>query len=158
MGGQHTGIVGTVCRVGYHFMTEDEWRDFLHRPVRPATLATVRGDGRPHVAPIWYDLDVDGTIVFTTGEDTVKGRNLRRDVRVTLCVQDDQPPFSFVMVEGRAELSEDLGPLREWATRIGGRYMGSDRAEEFGARNAVPGELLVRVTPTRVVAARDVAD
>jgi PPOX class probable F420-dependent enzyme len=110
------------------------------------------------VAPIWYDLDADGTIVFTTGEDTVKGRNLRRDGRVTLCVQDDQPPFSFVMVEGRAELSEDLGPLLEWATRIGGRYMGADRADEFGARNAVPGELLVRVTPTRVVAARDVAD
>jgi PPOX class probable F420-dependent enzyme len=139
-------------------MTDGEWRDFLRGPVRPATLATVRRDGRPHVAPIWYDLDADGTIVFTTGADTVKGRNLRGDGRVMLCVQDDQPPFSFVTVEGRAELSDDVGPLREWATRIGGRYMGEDRAEEFGRRNAVPGELLVRVTPAHVVAFKDVAD
>jgi PPOX class probable F420-dependent enzyme len=139
-------------------MTDDEWRAFLRRPVRPATLATVRRDGRPHVAPIWYDLDADGTIVFTTGADTVKGRNLRGDGRVMLCVQDDQPPFSFVTVEGRAELSDDPEPLREWAIRIGGRYMGDDRAEEFGSRNAVPGELLVRVAPTHVVAFKDVAD
>jgi hypothetical protein len=48
--------------------------------------------------------------------------------------------------------------VRAWAARIGGRYMGADRAEEFGARNGVPGELLVRVTPERVVSARDVAD
>jgi PPOX class probable F420-dependent enzyme len=139
-------------------MSDPEWVDFLRQPVRPATLATTRKDGRPHVAPIWYDVDDDGTIVFNTGATTVKGHAIRRDGRVALCVQDDRPPFSFVVVEGAATWSDDLGEVRAWAARIGARYMGGHRGEEFGARNGVPGELLVRVTPERVVGARDVAD
>ena len=139
-------------------MSEDEWRRFLHEPVRPATIATTRADGRPHVAPVWYDVDDDGTIVFTTGADTVKGRNVRRDGRVALCVQDDQPPFSFVVVEGAAAVSSDPGELRTWAARLGARYMGPERADEYGARNGVPGEVLVRVTPGQVVSAVDLAD
>jgi PPOX class probable F420-dependent enzyme len=144
--------------MGYHRMSEDEWHRFLREPVRPATIATTRADGRPHVAPVWYDLDDDGTIVFTTGADTVKGRNVRRDGRVALCVQDDQPPFSFVVVEGAATVSSDPDELLAWATRLGGRYMGPERAEEYGARNGVPGEVLVRVTPGKVVSAVDLAD
>jgi hypothetical protein len=73
-------------------------------------------------------------------------------------VDDERPPFSFVTVEGRAEVSEDPDELLRWATVIGGRYMGPDRADEYGHRNGVPGELLVRITPTHVVAARGVAD
>jgi hypothetical protein len=72
-------------------------------------------------------------------------------------VDDDRPPFSFVAVEGDAEISDDLVEVRRWATIIGGRYMGADRAERFGARNGVPGEVLVRVVPGRVTAFRDVA-
>jgi PPOX class probable F420-dependent enzyme len=139
-------------------MSRDEWTDFLRHPVRAATLATTRKDGRPHISPVWYDIDDDGTILFNTGATTVKGHAVRRDGRVALCVQDDQPPFSFVIVEGPATWSDELAEVRAWAARIGGRYMGADRAEEFGARNGVPGELLVRVTPERVVSARDVAD
>jgi PPOX class probable F420-dependent enzyme len=142
----------------YARMDEAEWRAFLRSPARPGIVATTRRDARPHAAPVWYDLDDDGTIVFTTGADTVKGRSIRRTGKVALCVQDDRPPFSFVIVDGDATWSEDLDQLRYWATRLGGRYMGADRAEEYGARNAVPGELLVRVTPTRVVAVRDIAD
>jgi PPOX class probable F420-dependent enzyme len=142
----------------YARMDEAEWLAFLRLPARPGVLATTRTDGRPHAAPVWYDLDDDGTIVFTTGADTVKGRSIRRTGNVTLCVQDDRPPFSFVIVDGDASWSEDLDQLRYWATRLGGRYMGPDRAEEYGARNAVPGELLIRVTPTHVVAVRDIAD
>jgi PPOX class probable F420-dependent enzyme len=142
----------------YSRMDEAEWREFLRSPVRPATLATTRGDGRPHAAPIWYDLDDDGTIVFTTGATTVKGRGIRRTGKLALCVQDDQPPFSFVIIDGDATWGDDLDQVRYWATRLGGRYMGADRAEEYGARNAVPGELLIRVTPTHVVAERDIAD
>ena len=138
-------------------MTEDEWRAFLSSPARPAVLSTVRADGRPHAAPIWFDSDGE-QLVFTTGATTVKGRNIGRDPRVALCVQDDRPPFSFVAIEGRAALSDDLDQVRAWAARIGGRYMGAARAEEFGARNGVPGELLVTVVVTRVTAARDVAD
>jgi PPOX class probable F420-dependent enzyme len=145
--------------MGYTSMTEPDWRAFLaSSPARPALLATTRKDGRPHVAPIWYDTDDDGTIVFNTGAETLKGRSIRRTGQVALCVQDDEAPFSFVSIEGTAEVVDDLDEVRRWAARIGARYMGADRAEEYGARNGVPGELLVRVTPTNVVAKKDVAD
>jgi len=148
-------------------MGDDDVVAFLEaRPARTAKLATVRADGRPHIAPIWYALDRStagpdapiGDLVFNTGSDTVKGRNLGRDPRLALCVDDDTPPFTFVIVEGTATLSEDPEALRHWATVIGGRYMGDDRAESYGARNGVPGELVVRLRPTRVTGSARVAD
>ncbi|WP_405557705.1 PPOX class F420-dependent oxidoreductase [Streptomyces sp. NBC_01171] len=140
-----------------HKMTDEEWRAFVSYGTRTGKLATVRADGSPHIAPIWFLIDGD-ELVFNTGEETVKGRNLARDPRVALCVDDDRPPFSFVVLNGQARLSEDLDEIRRWATRIAARYMGEDRAEEFGARNGVPGELLVRVHIDHVVAVRDLAD
>ena len=139
-------------------MSEPEWRAFVTHGTRTAALATTRGDGRPHVAPIWFVLDDDGSVVFTTAADSVKGRTLRRDPRASLCVDDETPPFAFVLVEGTTTISADLDEMLGWATRIGGRYMGDDRAEAFGRRNAVEGELLVRVIPERVVARRNIAD
>jgi PPOX class probable F420-dependent enzyme len=136
----------------------DEITRFLTAlPARTAKLATVRADGRPHVAPVWYAMD-DGTLVFNTGAATVKGRNLRRDRRAALCVDDERPPFSFVMMEGEVEIEDDLETVRHWAARIGGRYMGEERASEYGARNGVPGELLVRLRPLAVHSAFDLAD
>ncbi|WP_326685738.1 MULTISPECIES: PPOX class F420-dependent oxidoreductase [unclassified Streptomyces] len=140
-----------------HKMSKDEWRAFLSEGTRTGKLSTTRADGGPHVAPVWFLLDGDD-LVFNTGADTVKGRNLARDGRVALCVDDDRPPFSFVVVQGRAELGDDLEEVRTWATRIAARYMGQDAAEEFGARNGVPGELLVRVRIDKVVAVSDLAD
>jgi PPOX class probable F420-dependent enzyme len=144
----------------YHPMSDEQVRAFLTAlPPRTGKLATVHADGRPHLAPVWYDVvDGDGSLVFTTGESTVKGRNLLRDPRASLCVDDDRPPFSFVVVEGVAEIDDDPDEVRRWATRLGGRYMGAERAEEYGARNGVPGELVVRLRPTRVTSARDVAN
>lgn len=138
-------------------MTDKEYRDFLLGSVRTATLATVRADGRPHTAPVWYHLDGEA-FVFMTAANSVKGRNLRRDPRVSLCIDDERPPFHFVIVEGIATPAADDPDLLLWATRIGGRYMGEDQAEAFGRRNAVPGELLVRVTPTKVLAYKNIAD
>jgi PPOX class probable F420-dependent enzyme len=129
---------------------------FLSEGTRTGKLAYVAKDGRPLVAPVWFIVD-GGAVVFNTGRDTAKGRALQRDPRVTICVDHQHPPFSFVQVQGTASLSEDPGELLDTATRIGGRYMGADRAEEFGQRNGVPGELVVRVTPTKVVAAFDIA-
>jgi PPOX class probable F420-dependent enzyme len=143
----------------YHRMSDDEVRAFLTaEPARPAILGTTRADGRPHVAPIWYALDDDSTILFNTGATTVKGRNLRRTGQAAMTVQDDAAPYSFVTLEGSVTISEDLEEVRHWAGVIGGRYMGADRAEEYGERNGVPGELLVRLTPTRTISASDVAD
>lgn len=140
-----------------HKMTDEEWRAFVSHGTRTGKLSTVRADGSPHVAPIWFVLDGDD-LVFNTGKDTVKGRNLARDGRVALCVDDDRPPYAFVVLQGRARISEDLDDVRLWAGRIGGRYMGEERAEEFGARNGVPGELLVRVKIEKVLAQADLAD
>ena len=75
--------------------------------------------------------------------------------RVSLCVDLEEPPFAFVQVQGTVTLSADPDELLRTATELGGRYMGADRAEEFGRRNAVPGELVVRLVPTKVVAALD---
>ncbi|MFL5997024.1 MAG: PPOX class F420-dependent enzyme, partial [Streptomyces sp.] len=74
------------------------------------------------------------------------------------CVDDDRPPFDYVVLRGQARLSEDLDEVRHWAGRIGARYMGEERAEEFAARNGVPGELLVRVKIDRVLAEKAVAE
>ncbi|MER6401630.1 MULTISPECIES: PPOX class F420-dependent oxidoreductase [unclassified Kitasatospora] len=137
-------------------MTETEWRAFLAAGTRTAKIATTRADGRPHVAPVWFLLDGD-EIVFNTGAGTVKGRTLARDGRVMLCVDDDRPPFSYALVQGTARLSDDLPEVRDWATRIAARYMGEELAEQYGARNGVPGELLVRVKIEKVTAEHGVA-
>jgi len=137
-------------------MTPEQRRAFLMHGTRTGKLATIRADGRPHVVPIWFVLDGDD-IILTTGATSVKARNMRRDPRVSLAVDDQQPPYSFVMVEGAATLTEVAPDLLAWATRIGGRYMGADRAQEYGRRNGVPGELLVRITPTRFTAEADIA-
>jgi hypothetical protein len=127
-------------------------------PARPAMLATVRADGRAHVAPIWFDVDDDGSIVFNTGAETVKGRNLAHSGRAALSVQDDRAPYTFVTVEGPVRIAHDVADVRPWAARIGGRYLGSDRAEEMGRRNGVTGELLVHLTPVQAVGVANLAD
>jgi hypothetical protein len=140
-------------------MTDAEVRAFITAdPPHTGKLATVRADGRPHVAPVWYAVDDDGSIVFTTGEGTVKGRTLARTRYAAMAIDDERPPFSFVILEGPVELSEDRDQLRHWATILGGRYMGEEAAEAFGARNAVPGELLARLRPEKVTSAKDLAD
>lgn len=144
--------------MAYEAMTSDETRAFVRAtPARTVAASTTRKDGRPHVAPVWVDFDGDD-IVFNTGADTVKGRSLARDPRISLAFHDDVPPFNFVIVEGTACLIDDLDQLTQWATRIGARYMGPDRAAEYGARNGVDGELLVRVAPTKTIAVKNVAD
>ncbi len=143
----------------YHPMNESEIRAFLSAdPPRTGKLATTRRDGSPHVAPVWFALDDDGSIVFNTHEDTIKGKTLRRDPRAALCVDDDRPPFSFVTVQGVVDLSVDPDELFQWATIIGGRYMGADRAEEYGARNGVEGEMVCRLRPTKFSSAADIAN
>ena len=75
-----------------------------------------------------------------------------------ITVDLEEPPFGFVQVQGVAEVIEELGEVLRIATACGGRYMGADRAEEFGARNGVPGELGIRLRPTKVVVGLDVSD
>lgn len=138
-------------------MDRNEALSFLAAGARTGKLATTRADRRPHVTPIWFVLDGED-VVFTTWHTTVKAANLAREGRAALLVDDERPPFSYVLVEGTVRISDDLEAMLPIATRIGGRYMGEDNAVAFGRRNAVDGELLVRLTPDRIVAQANIAD
>ena len=139
-------------------MTPAEYRQFMLDTPRTGKLATVRADGRPHVVPVWFDLDGD-VLVFTAGETTIKGKAIRRDPRVCICVDDEKPPFSFVVFDVVSEIANPTPEeLVYWATRLARRYMGDALAESYGKRNGVPGELLFRVTPTKVLAKKGISD
>ena len=139
-------------------MDEAEIRAFLTFETRTGKLAVTRLDGSPMVVPVWFAVDDDGTLLFTTWGESIKGKSIRRDGRVSLCVDSDQPPYAYVRVDGTTTILDDAELLRTWATRIGARYMGAALAEQYGERNGVPGELLVRITPTRIVAQAGIAE
>jgi PPOX class probable F420-dependent enzyme len=138
-------------------MPESEWREFVSAGTRTGKLATTRRDGRPHVVPIWFVLDGDD-LVFMTGAKTVKGRALVRTAVGSICVDEERPPYSFVAVSGPATISVDLEEMLPLSIRIAARYMGEELAERYGRRNAVEGELLVRLRAEHVLAIRDLAD
>jgi PPOX class probable F420-dependent enzyme len=158
--GAVVGVLGTS--MAYRQAPDGWWQKFVSAfPARTAKLAVVRKDGSPLVAPVWVDLDGDGDaarIVFMTSADTIKGKSILRDGRVSMCFDDEQPPFAFVTISGTTTTSTDPDELLEWSTRIASRYMGPVRADAYGRRNAVPPEMVVWVTPTNVVAKVDVAD
>ena len=136
-------------------MTKDDIHAFIDEAPRTGHLATVREDGRPHVAPLWIVRDGDD-IIFSTSKDSVKGQDLIRTGQAALTVDDPTGGFSFVVIEGTVQITEDLDELQRWATALAAKYMGPERAEAIGKRNAVEGELLVRLTPTHMTGERGV--
>lgn len=141
----------------YKKMTPQQVYAFINSNTLTAHLATVREDGRPHVAPIWIATD-GPDIVWSTGSGTVKGKNLLRTGYAAISMDDSVPPFSSVRLEGPVTFSADLDEVRAWAAKIGGRYMGADQAEIYGERNGVPGEIICRMSPERISGLIDVAD
>ncbi|WP_216894605.1 PPOX class F420-dependent oxidoreductase [Nocardia alni] len=131
-------------------ITDPQVREFLSHGTRTGKIAFVASDGRPVINPVWFVLEGD-ELVFNTGKDTAKGRAILRDPRLALCVDLDEPPFGYFQVQGIATVSEDPEELVRTATDIAARYMGADRAEEFGKRNGVPGELVVRLRPLKIL-------
>jgi PPOX class probable F420-dependent enzyme len=140
-----------------HDMGIEEMQAFIMEGTRTGHLATVRADGRPHVAPVWFVMD-GGDIVFTSWHDTVKVRNLLRTGVASLSVDHPHVPYSFVVVEGTVAVDRDPAASRHWATENGRRYMGEARADEYGSRNGIEGEWVFRLTPTRWTGVRDLAD
>jgi PPOX class probable F420-dependent enzyme len=146
-------------------MSKKEIRKFLMQGSLTGKLATIKKDGGSHVVPIWFVLDDDnssrgrvGDIIFTTDNTSVKAKNIQRDNRVSICVDDQIPPFSFVAVYGTSKIYHyNENELLKWATKIAQRYMGKDNAEAFGRRNSTQGEVLVRIKPTRIIAEKDIA-
>jgi PPOX class probable F420-dependent enzyme len=138
-------------------MTLDARRAFLLEGTRTAVLATTREDGRPHAAPIAFVLD-DDDILFLTNAETVKGRDLLRDPRVSLVVDDETPPFAFVMIEGTAVASRDVANLEQLARRISQRYDAGEGTEDFVRFAREELGMLVRVAPTSIVALERVGE
>jgi PPOX class probable F420-dependent enzyme len=134
-----------------------EVETFLLEGTRTAKLSVVRKDGSPFVTPVWFLLDDDGSLVFETERRSVKGHAIARDGRVSLCVEDDRPPYGFVRLDGDATIAEDHPDLLAWTTKIAARYVGAERAEEIGKLNASPGHALVRVRVRHIVALVELA-
>ena len=152
-------------------MSKKEIRKFLMQGTFTGKLSTVKKDGSSHIVPIWFVLDggkkkksatarraKDDDIIFTTNGTSVKAKNIQRDSRVSICVDDQTPPFSFVVVYGTAKIHRyKQRELFRFATKIAQRYMGKEKAELYGRRNSTEGEVLVRIKPTRIIAEKDIA-
>jgi PPOX class probable F420-dependent enzyme len=139
-------------------MTEDEIKNFILQGTFTGKLGTINKDGTPHVVPIWYTVDGEDNIIFNTGDKSVKAKNIRRDNRVRLCVDDQIPLFSFVTIDGIAEIiSNEPSEVYKWAKSIAARYMGYNKSEEYGRRNSAEGELLVKIKPIRVTGEKNIA-
>ncbi len=138
-------------------MNHAEILEFLMEGTYTGKVSTISKDGSSHVTPIWYILDENNHITFTTYSRSVKGKNLIRDPRISFCVDDQVPPFSFVIVYGIAEVIPKSPNLLAWTTKIAERYMGKDLSDEYGKRNAVEGELLIKVNPTKTIGQKDIS-
>ena len=139
-------------------MTKDEIKNFILQGTFTGKLGTINKDGTPHVVPIWYTVDGEDNIIFNTGDKSVKAKNIRRDNRVRLCVDDQTPLFSFVTIDGIAEIiSNEPSEVYKWAKIIAARYMGYNKSEEYGKRNSTEGELLVKIKPIRVIGEKEIA-
>ena len=145
-------------------MSKAEIGRFLMKGTFTGKLATVKEDGSSHVVPIWFVLekkksrDRVGNIIFTTGSTSVKANNIRRDNRISICIDDQIPLFSFVTIFGTAKIYPyKQKEVLKWATEIAERYMGKSNAEAYGRRNSEEGLVLVRIKPTRIIAEKDIA-
>ena len=150
------------------YMSITEIKTFLTQGTFTAKIATVKKDGSPHVVPIWFLLDDEqndrkgkkiGDIIFTTYEDSLKVRNIDRDKRVSVCIDDQTPQYSFVTISGSAKIFRyKQNELLKWATKIARRYMGRSNAKAYGERNSTEGAVLVRIRSTKVIAQKDTAE
>ena len=139
-------------------MSKDEIRNFLLQGTFTGKLGTINKNGTPHVVPIWFTLDDEDNIIFNTGSKSVKAKNILRNNRVRLCVDDQIPLYSFVIIDGVAEIISDIPTeIFKWAKIIAARYMGNDKAEEYGKRNSSEEELLLKIKPTKVIGQKDLA-
>jgi PPOX class probable F420-dependent enzyme len=145
-------------------MSKAEIGRFLMKGTFTGKLATVKEDGSSHVVPIWFVLekkksrDRVGNIIFTTGSTSVKANNIQRDNRISICIDDQIPPFSFVTIFGTAKIYPyKQKEVLKWATEIAERYMGKSNAEAYGRRNSEEGLVLVRIKPTTIIAEKDIA-
>jgi PPOX class probable F420-dependent enzyme len=132
-----------------HKMNNQEIKDFMLDAPRTGHVATVRADGRPHVAPVWLTVDGDD-VVFATASASVKGRNILRSGFASVSVDDSAPPFSYVVVEGPVTIVDDMNQVRHWARAIAARYMSDAWAKAYVEHDGFPDDIICRLTPSQM--------
>lgn len=126
-------------------LSQSELDSFLSEP-NIAVVATTAMNGTPHAMPIWY-LWRDGKVLFHTGPESKKMRNLRKNDRVSLVIDTKTAPYKVVVIEGRArELPGDEALGRVVAIH----YLGQKFGEQYAERSTEP-STLVEVTPTKII-------
>jgi PPOX class probable F420-dependent enzyme len=145
-------------------MSKAEIARFLMQGTFTGKLATVKKDGSPHVVPIWFIVENGkgrgkaGNIILTTGDTSVKASNIKHDGRVSICIDDQKPPYSFVTIHGIAQIyTYKQKEVVAWATKIAERYMGKRKAKTYGEINGGEGAVLVRIKPKKVIAEKDIS-
>ena len=129
-------------------------RSFLERPL-VATIATLGRDGAPRMAPIWFQWapgpSGEGAAYLFTSRSTLKWRNIERDARVSLCVDDREVPYRSVLIDGVA-VEDTQRDLFELVSELALAYYGPDEGPPFaeGYRGDRPSVVVFRIDPTRV--------
>lgn len=132
-------------------MSTSQIAGFL-RPPRHAILATNGRDGFPQLSPVWY-LYEDGGLLISAGATTAKVRNLRRDPRLSVCIDGGHPDARYVIIYGRATLIEPDAPRQE-ATRwriIRHYYETEAEAQQYYDSIRDSKSVLIVVTPDKIL-------
>ena len=135
-------------------MTEDEQRAFLEN-ARTMTICSIGPDGVPHPMPMWFGLDDDGAVVMTTFAKSQKIRNLERDPRVSLLVEDGEEYAKLrgVVIYGKVELETETDRVLDVLARVAGKSAGApiEGAAREGLRGTASKRVAIRVKPDRIV-------
>ena len=136
-------------------MSDDEIRSYLMRS-RVVILTSIGRDGVPHPMPMFYAVEDDGAIVMTTYTKSQKIRNLKRDPRVSLLVEDGAKYFELrgLVLYGRAELIDDTEEVTRFLAAVALRQgEPSDESDEAlaGRRRVAEKRTGIRVRPERIV-------
>ena len=97
------------------------------RELRFAVLATINQDGTPQLTTMWYLLEDDGTIMMNTKVGRAKERNMRRDPRISICIEDD---YNFLTINGSVQLIDDPARAQHDIYRLSARYHGEEKARK----------------------------
>ncbi len=120
-------------------LTQLEIQSYLAEPY-VANLVTVRADGRPHVAPVWFQWQ-QGRALVMTGQSSSKVRNLRNNPAVTLSIATGQRPYWYINLEGEANITED--DLVAVVNRICIRYDGPEAGAAFAQELLDQGNMVI---------------
>ena len=115
--------------------------------VHVGVLSVAAGAGRgPLAVPVWYDYQAGGRVSVITGRTSRKGRAIAAAGRMSLCVQEESPPYRYVSVEGPV-VFEELDPAERLA--MARRYLGAEGGDQYVAGNPDPDHemLMFRMTP-----------